>query len=47
MAIETGETVNVILAMNDNFEGKFTVKALDPNTNTIFIKIDLKTEYTG
>lgn len=46
ISIEPGEKVNLILAMLDDFAGKFTVKALDPNTNTIFSKIELKTDYT-
>jgi hypothetical protein len=32
--------------MDPDFEGKFTVKALDPTTLTAYSKLDLETDYT-
>jgi hypothetical protein len=40
------ETVKVALVMDDEFEGKFTVKALDPTTLTTYDKLELRTDYT-
>lgn len=40
------ETVQVTLKMDLAFEGKFTVKALDPTTLATFSKLDLETDYT-
>ena len=34
------------IRMDPGFEGKFTVKALDPTTMTTFSKLDLETDYT-
>ena len=32
--------------MEMDFEGKFSVKALDPSTLTTYAKLDLETDYT-
>jgi len=41
-----GETVQVTLRMDETFEGKFTIKVLDPLTFATFSKLDLETDYT-
>jgi len=41
-----GTTVGVTLKMELEFEGKFTVKALDPTTLKTYHKLDLETYYT-
>jgi len=46
LSIKPGETLQVTLRMDLEFEGKFTVKALDPTTLTTFSKVDLETDYT-
>lgn len=46
LSLNPGETVQVTLKMEMDFEGKFTVKALDPVTLTTFHKLDMETDYT-
>ena len=46
LSLKPGDTVQVTLRMDDEFQGKFTVKALDPTTMTTFSKLDLETDYT-
>lgn len=46
ITIHPGATLKVTLRMDDAFEGKFTVKALDPNTLTTYSKLDMQTNYT-
>jgi hypothetical protein len=40
------ERKQVILRMNPDFEGKFTVKALNPKTLTAYSSLNLETDYT-
>ena len=44
--LNSGETVNVPLKMDPEFEGKFTVKLLNPSTMAIYCKLELETDYT-
>jgi hypothetical protein len=44
--IEAGQTVKVAIRMNEDYEGAFTLMALDPDTNKCHDKIKLKTDYT-
>jgi hypothetical protein len=46
LSIRPGETLTVALKMSDEFEGKFTVKALDPATQKSYDRLDLETDYT-
>ena len=46
VSLKPGETVQVTLKMSMEYEGKFSVKALDPATMTIYHKLDLETDYT-
>jgi hypothetical protein len=46
LSIAPGQTLSVSLRMDLEFEGKFTVKALDPATLTAYSKLDLETDYT-
>ena len=46
ISVRRGETVQIPLRMDEKFEGKFTVKALDPLTFATFSKLDLETDYT-
>lgn len=41
-----GGPVQVTMKMDVDFEGKFTVKALDPTTLTAYSKLELATDYT-
>ncbi len=41
-----GETKQIVLRMDALFEGKFTVKALDPNTLRTYASLNLETDYT-
>jgi hypothetical protein len=38
--------VQLALRMHEDFEGKFTVKALDPTTLAVYCSLDLETDYT-
>ena len=44
--IKPGETVAVTLKMSMEYEGPFTIKALDPATMTTYSTLDLETNYT-
>jgi hypothetical protein len=44
--IKQGESVPITLRMSAEFEGKFTLKALDPTTLATYQQLDLQTEYT-
>lgn len=46
LTVKPDDTIQVTLKMSLEFEGKFTVKALDPTTMAIFAKLDLETDYT-
>jgi len=47
ISLKPGETVQIILKMDTEFEGKFSVKALDPITSLELCKsLDLETDYT-
>ena len=46
ISLKTGQPEKVTLKMDIDFEGKFTVKALDPVTLAVFGKINLETDYT-
>lgn len=41
-----GKPVKVTLKMEREFEGAFSVKVLDPTTQSIYSKLDMKTDYT-
>jgi hypothetical protein len=46
VTLRSGATEQVTLKMELEFEGKFTVKAMDPTTFAIHSKLDLETDYT-
>ena len=46
LSLQPATSARVTLRMNSDFEGKFTVKALDPATLTVYDKLDLETDYT-
>lgn len=46
VALRPNSTVQVTLTMDEQFEGKFSVKALDPATLKTLHTIDLETDYT-
>lgn len=46
ITMKTGESRGVTLRMSEEFEGKFTVRVLDPRTMTAYDSIDLETSYT-
>ncbi len=46
LTVRPGDSIQVTLKMDLEFEGKFTVKALDPTTLATFSKLDLETDYT-
>jgi hypothetical protein len=41
-----GQSKQIVLRMDTEFEGKFTIKALNPNTLTTYASLDLATDYT-
>ncbi|MBL7180766.1 MAG: PglZ domain-containing protein [Desulfobacterales bacterium] len=45
ISMKPGERIQVTLKMLLEFEGKFTVKAMNPNNFAIFCKLDLETDY--
>ena len=46
LSVKPGDTLQVAMRMDLEFEGKFTVKAMDPTTLTTFSKLNLETDYT-
>lgn len=46
LKMQAGDKEKVTLIMDDDFEGSFTIKALNPNTLVEYAKIKLKTDYT-
>jgi hypothetical protein len=45
ITLQAGERVQVTMKMHAEYEGKFTVKALNPTTLTAYCKVDLETDY--
>jgi hypothetical protein len=45
ISLQPGENQKVAIVMDDDFEGAFTIKALNPNTLAEYSKINLKTNY--
>lgn len=43
--LQPGDNQKVTIIMDDDFEGAFTIKALNPNTLTEFTQLKLKTNY--
>jgi hypothetical protein len=46
LSLRRGQVVRITLKMDPDYEGKFTLKALDPVTMTQYSKLDLETDYT-
>ena len=46
LTVKPDDTLSVVLRMDMEFEGKFTVKALDPTTLATFSSLSLETDYT-
>jgi hypothetical protein len=46
ITLKPGEAVKVTIKMQEEFEGKCTVKILNPTTLAVYAKIDLETDYT-
>jgi len=46
VSLQTGEPLQVTLRMQLEFEGKFTVKALNPTTLAAYHTLELETDYT-
>lgn len=46
ITLKPGKSVSITLCMLDDFEGKFTLKALDPSTLKSFSDLKLETDYT-
>lgn len=46
LSLEPGSNAQVVIRMDLEFAGKFTVKALDPSTLTTYASLDLETDYT-
>ncbi|WP_295390493.1 PglZ domain-containing protein [uncultured Thiodictyon sp.] len=46
LTIKPGERVQVTLKMQMDFEGKFTIKALNPTTLEVYCSLGLETDYT-
>ena len=44
--LKSGERIQLTLKMQLEFEGKFTVKALNPTTLATYCSLDLETDYT-
>jgi hypothetical protein len=45
ITIKSGERLKVTLKMQEEYHGKFIVKAMNPSTLATFSKLDLKTDY--
>jgi hypothetical protein len=46
ITMRTGEQKEIVLRMSEEFEGKFKVRVLDPQTMTAYDSLDLVTSYT-
>jgi hypothetical protein len=46
IALTPNTNLQVALKMDESYRGKFTVKALDPTTLTLYHAIELETDYT-
>jgi hypothetical protein len=46
LSVKPGSAVSVTLRMDDDFEGRFVVKASDPTTMKTYCQLELKTDYT-
>ena len=46
ITLNPSETKQILLRMKEGFEGKFTIKALNPNTLTAYASLSLSTDYT-
>lgn len=46
LSLLAGERVQVTMKMNLGFEGKFTIKAFNPTTMTVYDQLELVTDYT-
>lgn len=46
ITLNPSETKQILLRMEESFEGKFTIKALNPNTLTAYATLNLSTDYT-
>jgi hypothetical protein len=46
LVLKPNQRVQVTLRMEEAFEGKFTVKAIDPKTQAVYSSIPLETDYT-
>jgi hypothetical protein len=46
VSLTPGETTQVTIKMHEEFEGKFTIKAMDAGTLATYDKIELETDYT-
>ena len=46
LVMQPGQQEQIILKMQEEYEGKFTIKALNPVTLKLYCKLDLKTDYT-
>jgi hypothetical protein len=46
LTVRPDDTLSVVMRMDMEFEGKFTVKALDPTTLATFSSLSLETDYT-
>jgi hypothetical protein len=45
ITLKTGQPEQVTVRMNPDYEGKFTLKALNPVTMTAYATLDLETDY--
>ena len=45
VSLQPGDSQKITIIMDDDFEGAFTIKALNPNTLAEFAHIKLKTNY--
>jgi hypothetical protein len=46
ISLRPGEGTQITMKMHEDFEGKFSIKALDAGTLSTYDKIDLETDYT-
>lgn len=46
ISLRPGESVQIAIKMDDEFQGKFSIKALDAATQAIYDKLDLETDYS-
>ena len=45
MTIKPGVNIKIAMRMQEEYEGPFVIKVMNPSTFTVYCKLELKTDY--